>query len=247
MKLLIDVGNSRCKWACLDNQDLLDASAYAYKSEDLMHRVREVVEQICFDSVQEIHAVSVLGDTFDKEFCAQSKKLHGIETKFYKSQSDNFGVTLAYAEPLSYGPDRYAALVAAHRKMPGAKIIIDGGTATTIDVIDADGKHLGGLIIPGVKLMCSALVEKASGISMAKQINSTQLFNDNTADAVYSGSVLALSHGVRGIIEEIVSNINQDVTVCVTGGESEMIGLTNWGYVHCPNLVLEGLLIMQGS
>ncbi len=246
MKLLIDFGNSRCKWARLDNQDLQKTNVQSYKCEDSIKRVDEIIEKITFDLVREIHAVSVLGDVFEKEFFAKIKKLYGIETKFYISQPNNFGVTLAYADPLSYGPDRYAALVAAHHKMPGAKIIVDCGTATTLDVITTGGKHLGGLIIPGVELMCSALVEKAPGISMTKQINSTQLFNGNTADAVYSGSVMALSYGVRGIVEEIVSNINQDLTVFVTGGESKIIGLTDSGYVNCPNLVLEGLLIMQG-
>ena len=246
MKLLIDFGNSRCKWASLENQDLQDANAYIYKSEDPMHRAKEVVEKICFDSIQEIHAVSVLGDTFNQEFCEQVDKQAGIITKLHVSQLDSFGVTLAYANPSSYGADRYAALIAAHYKTSGAKIVIDCGTATTVDAIDACGKHLGGLIIPGIELMCSALANKASGITMPKQANATQLFNDNTADAVYSGSALVLNHGVRGIIQEIIDNINQHVTVYVTGGESSMISLNDIEYMDCPNLVLEGLRIMQG-
>ncbi len=246
MKLLIDFGNSRCKWANLDNQNVLEAKAYVYKSEDPIHRVREVVEQISFDTIQQIHAVSVLGDTFEKEFCAQVIKQADIEIKFHISQLNSFGVTLAYANPLSYGADRYAALIAAHNKASGAKIVIDCGTATTVDVIDADGKHLGGLIIPGIDLMRSALANKASGIPIPKQANPTQLFNDNTEDAVYSGSALVLSHGVCGIIQEIMSKINQQITVYVTGGESNMISLANMEYVDSPNLVLEGLRIMQG-
>lgn len=254
MKLLIDFGNSRCKWAslsgnastCADNQDLLEVNAYAYKSEDSIHRVQEVIEQICFNSSQEIHAVSVLGDTFDKEFCAYVEKNLNIATKFHLSQINSYGVTLAYAKPSSYGVDRYAALIAAHHKSSEAKIVIDCGTATTVDVIDTSGKHLGGLIIPGMALMCASLVNKASGITLPKQADSMQLFNDNTADAVYSGSALVLKHGVRGIIQEIVGNINQHTTVYVTGGESHMLELDDIKHVNCPNLVLEGLRIMQG-
>ena len=246
MNLLIDFGNSRCKWANLDNNALLEVNAYIYHSEDSIDRACEVVEQICFDSIQQIHIVSVLGDAFEKEFNSQVNKLSGIDIIFHTSQSNGFGVVLTYANPLNYGADRYAALIAAHNKAAGGKIIIDCGTATTIDVIDANGKHLGGLIIPGVGLMCSALANKASGIAMPKQANPISLFNEDTADAVYSGSVLVLNHGVRGIIQEIMGNINQQVTVYVTGGESNMITLTDIDYVACPNLVLEGLQIMQG-
>ena len=251
MKLLIDFGNSRCKWAslstCSGNQDTLETNAYVYKSEDSSHRVQEVAEQICFDSIQEIHAVSVLSDVFNKAFCTHVEKNLSIATKFHISQVNSHGVTLAYANPLSYGADRYAALIAAYHKLSAAKIVIDCGTATTVDSIDASGKHLGGLIIPGVALMCTSLVNKASGITMPNHADSTQLFNDNTADAVYSGSRLVLKHGMRGIIQEIVgSYINQRATVYVTGGDSHMLWLDDIEYVDCPNLVLEGLRIIQG-
>jgi type III pantothenate kinase len=246
MKLLIDFGNSRSKWANLEYQDLRAAKAYIYKSAVSTQRVREVVERICFDSIQEIHVVSVLGEVFEKQFSSEVKKIAGIDTKFHVSQANSFGVMLAYANPLTYGADRYAALIAAHHKESGAKIVIDCGTATTVDVINANGQHRGGLIIPGIQLMCSALANKASGINLPKQANSSQLFNDNTADAVYSGSALVLSHGVNGIIQQIVSKINEPVIVYVTGGESHMMAHADVGYVECPHLVLEGLQIMQG-
>jgi type III pantothenate kinase len=246
MTLLIDFGNSRCKWAILDDKGLHEAHAYTYESNDSLDRAREVIDQIALDSIQEIHAVSVLGDDFGNAFCTQVKNLVDIDAKFHVSQVKNFGVTLAYADPLSYGADRYAAVIAAHSKTSGATIVIDCGTATTIDVIDDSGKHLGGLIVPGIELMCTALANKASGIKAPAQSNSMQLFNDNTADAVYSGSALVLSYGVHGIIDEMIAMVNQEVTVFVTGGESKTIGLTGNEYVDSPNLVLEGLRIMQG-
>ncbi|MDW3094088.1 MAG: type III pantothenate kinase [Gammaproteobacteria bacterium] len=246
MKLLFDFGNTCCKWAYLENQQLQKVTAYSYKSESSADRVHEVINHVPFATVKEIHAVSVLGGNFEQKFCSQVLKLSEIETKFHLSKLNGFGVLLAYSDPLSYGADRYAALVAAHHKMPGAKIIVDCGTATTIDVIDKQGQHLGGLIIPGVELMCSALVKKASGISTEKQTNLTHLFNDNTADAFYSGSVLTHRYGVCAIIEEIQHEIGQHATILITGGQSDMISHAIEQYLDCPNLVLEGLAIMQG-
>ena len=246
MKLLIDFGNTRCKWTCIENQPIEDVNAYSYKSEDSNDRAHEIIQQLPLDIVNEMHAVSVLDDNFEQEFCRQASKISKIETKFHLSRLNSFGVVLAYSDPLSYGADRYATLVAAHHKTSGAKVIVDCGTATTIDVIDVQGQHLGGLIIPGVELMCSALVEKASGISTKKQTTSARLFNDNTADAVYSGCALTHRYGVRAIIDEIQDEINQHATVIITGGQSDMIHFANTHYLDCPNLVLEGLAIMQG-
>ncbi|MFK8027677.1 MAG: type III pantothenate kinase [Gammaproteobacteria bacterium] len=245
MKLLIDFGNSRVKWACFDGQDVIDAKAYSYENEDITQRVNDVAEQIDTDSVQEIHAVSVLGESFNQAFHARLNKHANISTQFYVSQLNKFGVTLAYADPLSYGADRYAALIAAHDKSDNATIVIDCGTATTIDAIDKSGKHLGGLIIPGITLMCSSLASKASGINMPNTTNSVQLLSDNTLDAVYSGSALVLRHGVSAIVSEMTSEINQQVSIYVTGGESHHLASSS--YIDCPHLVLDGLRIMQGS
>lgn len=246
MNLLIDFGNSRCKWAYIENQQLQGLSACSYKNNNSADRVCEIIQLISFVEVKEVHAVSVLGSDFDQEFFRQVLKQFSLDTKFHISMLNGFSVELAYSDPLSYGSDRYAALVAAHHKMPGAKIIVDCGTATTIDVIDQQGHHLGGLIIPSVELMCSALVDKASGISTDKQTNSTRLFSDNTADAVYSGSALTHNYGVHAIIKEIQSEIGKHTAVLITGGGGDMIARTNAKFLDCPNLVLEGLAIMQG-
>lgn len=246
MKLLIDFGNTRVKWARLEGQQARDSNAYTYKNDNIAQRVQEIIEQIEIDSVQEIHAVSVLGESFNQAFHAQVNKLTNIAPRFYVSQLNNFGVSLAYTDPLSYGADRYAALIAAHDKSDNATIVIDCGTATTIDAIDNSGKHMGGLIIPGMALMCSSLAGKASGINMPNAANTIQLLNDNTMDAVYSGSALVLRHGVGVIVNEMAKEMTQPVSIYVTGGESHRLDFTNSAYIHCPHLVLDGLRIMQG-
>ncbi len=258
MKLLIDFGNSCCKWALLENNKLQQVTADRYANEIPLQRVQEIMQKLPLQKINEIHVVSVLGEPFNSDFSAQIANQPGMEIKFYFSQLNSFGVTLSYADPLSYGADRYAAIVAVHHETSGVKIVVDCGTATTVDAIDAQGKFLVGLITPGIGLMCSSLAGKASGISFSHEKNSVQLFNDNTQDAVYSGSVMTLRNGLRGIVEEIVRDIDDQVTVYVTGGESEVIGFSSLStaqsfgefsgveFLKRPNLVLEGLRIMQG-
>ena len=254
MKLLIDFGNSRCKWALLESEALQEVTVYSYVNEEPSQHVQEIIQKLPLQKINEIHVVSVLGESFNSAFSTHIANQSGVEVKFYFAQLNSFGVALSYADPLNYGSDRYAAIVAAHHETSGVKIVVDCGTATTVDAIDAQGKLLVGLIMPGIGLMCSSLAGKASGIPFSHEKNSVQLFNDSTQDAVYSGSVMILRHGLYGIVEEIVRGIDDQVTLYVTGGESGVMGFSSQSFDQSfgvelfkrPNLVLEGLCAMQG-
>ena len=145
-------------------------------------------------------------------------------------------------------PIAYAALVAAHFAGDGAKIIIDCGTAVTVDAINGQGIHLGGLIIPGVDLMCSMLAENTQVTSTADMRQPIEIFNATTQNAVYSGSTLCLQHGLRSIIEQMRTELAGPVSVFVTGGAADTLINENIEQtIMRPELVLEGLEIMQRS
>ncbi len=247
MKLLIDFGNSRCKWVQLVDGGLQNFKAHAYSSDDAMLRACEVSQCLPLDKVDEVHAISVLGEEFENAFQQQLETKFSRRAIFYIPQANQFGVKLAYSNPLSYGVDRYAALVAVHHQYEGVKLVVDCGTAVTMDVIKANGQHLGGLILPGLDLMCSSLSGKASGIPECSANQQAALLNDYTVNAVYSGCALTLQHGLNGIIQDIKRNIQQEITLCATGGGSDMIKNSEMQYIDCPNLVLEGLQIMQSA
>ena len=113
------------------------------------------------------------------------------------------GVTNRYARPAQLGADRWASLVAAWRRsnltdlFPPACIVVNAGTAVTIDALDSDGVFRGGLILPGIALMLQALAENTSGLRVAT--GAFREFPDNTADAIFSGAIQA----VCGAIEQM--------------------------------------------
>ena len=243
MKLLLDVGNSRCKWGVLHDDALQHMNALEYTQNDTHVRVNECLQAINLEGIEAVHVVSVLGDEFEKMFI---EKLN-IPVTFYRSQKHAYAINLKYANVNTYGNDRYAALVAAHDQISGGKIVVDCGTATTIDVIDGHGDHQGGLIMPGAHLMVDSLVNKTNGITFDRATHTINLLCDNTQEAVYSGCVAQYQKGVLGIIQQLADENNY--TIVLTGGESKLLDMTKINAIDCihrPHLVLEGVQIMQG-
>lgn len=248
MKLLIDFGNSRCKWAQLDNGRLQSSRAQTYVGNDVREKVENIITVLPVMECEQIHVVSVLGAEFDRQFAQHVAAVSNAPVTQYESLRDAFGIRLAYTDPGSYGADRYAALVAAYHSGRGSKIIVDCGTAVTVDAIDSGGKHLGGLIMPGVELMCSMLAEKASGISETNTQISVEYLNATTHDAVVSGSTLCLRHGLHSIIATMQKKLDQNVSIFATGGaRAALLELKQDQYIERPDLVLEGLQIMQSN
>ena len=249
MNLLIDFGNTRCKWAASTTDGLQKVYAHQYSHKEIALRVEEIVQVIHFTEFKRIHIVSVLGETFEHIFKEKLTSITTSEIVFHRSQKNHYGVTLSYDRVETYGVDRYAALVAAHHQIAGHKIVIDCGTATTIDVINKDGVHAGGLIMPGVGLMVEMLANKATGIPMSDTSMAMKLLCDNTEQAVTSGCMSLMHYGVSGIIEALIKQADNETHVFVTGGASQSLKLepsANANYMHQPHLVLEGLRVMQG-
>ena len=217
-----------------------------YNGQDLREIVTNIVKALPVKACELIHAVSVLGMEFNREFSEQVLREADVAVDYHVSQSIAFGIKLAYKDPSTYGADRYAALVGAYKSGGGAKIVVDCGTAVTVDAINSSGKHLGGLIIPGVELMCSVLSENASGIPTINSQSAAQYFNATTHDSVVSGSTLCLRHGLHSIIAKIKNEMESDACVYVTGGARDALAEINQDrFVVRPDLVLEGLQIMQ--
>ena len=246
MKCLIDFGNSRCKWALQKTGNPLSTDTYRYSSSNTQERVNEVLNVISFKDCSEIHIVSVLGKDFEQYFKEALSKVTSIDPVFHIVEIDNHGIKLSYSDPSTYGVDRYAAIIAAYHSSQRSTIVIDCGTAITVDAVDKSGNHLGGLIMPGAGLMRSLLVNNAAMIPELEHDHPVKLLNHTTQDALHSGTVLTLRFGLQAIIQDIQDQMAGDAEVYVAGGEIALLGLKDLDCIHRPNLVLEGLEIMLG-
>lgn len=242
MKLLIDFGNTRCKWVSIVENEWQSVNSFVHHGQNICEMVHE---HLPLKQADEIHVVSVLGDEFEAD-CQQLLE-RTVPCHFYHSQPHAHSIRLAYAKPASYGADRFAALVAAHQHISGDKIIVDCGTALTVDVLKQSGKHLGGLIAPSVNMMCDSLCQQTVNLALDENPTEVGLLADNTEEAIYSGSVRIASYGLLGIIQQLRANLDQAKIILTGGGVDEMLAMDSIDINHKPNLVLEGLEIMASS
>ena len=164
MNLLVDIGNARIKWGLQDGNSWTDGEAQLHKGRAF----KDIARPIWKDLVQPERVIvsNVAGREYEKSVQTWVKRRWKVVPEFLRSQGSLCGVTNAYQVPERLGADRWANLIAAHAYYPGPAVIIDCGTAITIDALDAAGKHLGGLIVPGMDLMSAALVGNAAGIEL---------------------------------------------------------------------------------
>ena len=156
------------------------------------------------------------------------------------------GLKNCYDNPKEVGMDRLVNAVSAVKKYGAPLIIIDIGTATTFDVIDAEGAYRGGAIFPGIKVAMEAMFQKASKLPRVDIVRPDHAIGTNTVKSMQSGAV----HGYVGVIEGIVSEMKKEMgdkpcNVVATGGMGRMMSEYTDTITHVDaNLTLEGLLII---
>lgn len=235
--LVIDAGNTRIKWGVHDGRDWRALGAVeTTQSSRLGRQWRDAppVERAIASNVAGTEVGAHLGAA-----CAQL----GVELTTIRSENARLGVSNAYRDPAQLGSDRWAALVAAHRLEPGHKLVVNVGTALTIDALAADGRFLGGLIVPGPALMRRSLDRGTAGLRLTE--GAFDDFPRSTPDAITSGAIQAAAGAVARLGEAMSRRGMPAGRVVLSGGAAAEIA------PHLPfacaiheNLVLEGLALM---
>ncbi len=185
--MLVDFGNTRLKWALWNDGRPELGGVFVHRGTSLeaalMHNWSS------FEPPQSIHVASVVGDDLEHALSVVIEKHFAQSAEFVRSPAHGLGVRNAYREPQRLGVDRFLAMAALHAASPRAQVLVSCGTALTLDALDADGRHLGGLIAPSPSVMRVAL-----GGATARVGESTGHLveiADNTNDATWSGTALA--------------------------------------------------------
>ena len=187
MILELDVGNSRIKWRLLAADDLAVVGVGHVSGFDELQRAPELEVVISMARM-----CSVRGGGINKKLEDWVRVKHEVELVQAAVTQNCGGVTNQYADVSRLGIDRWLAMLAAYRRAGGACMIIDSGTAFTIDVLDAQGLHLGGYIIPGLKLMRSSLESNTAIRLSGNHCVYSQSLGHSTDEAVFNGTVTAL-------------------------------------------------------
>jgi type III pantothenate kinase len=160
--------------------------------------------------------------------------------------AEQCGVRNRYQTPTQLGSDRWAALVAARKLAQSAVLVVNAGTAITVDALSAQGDFLGGLIVPGIKLMMEAVSTKTAG-ARAEQ-GEFQAFPTNTMDAIYSGALQAALGAIERMRAEMVAAGYDEPRCILSGGGAPLLQERIAMPVRrVDNLVLEGLVRIAAS
>lgn len=152
------------------------------------------------------------------------------------------GLTIEYDRPENVGADRIANAVAGFHLEGGPLVIVDFGTATTFDVVSAEGVYLGGAISPGVITGADALVRMAAGLHGVSLETPEHYIGRNTDESLRSGIILGAAAMVDGIIAGIRGELGADCSVIGTGGLVDLVGLECQAIDRLePKLTLYGL------
>ena len=243
MNLLVDIGNARIKWGLQDGDSWTDGEAQLRKGRAF----KDIARPIWKDLVQPERVIvsNVAGREYEKSVQTWIKRRWKVVPEFLRSQASLCGVTNAYQVPERLGADRWANLIAAHAYYPGPAVIIDCGTAITIDALDAAGRHLGGLIVPGIDLMSAALVGNAAGIELNEPgSQSVSLLGSSTESAVAGGVLYTAVALVDRVCQDLRVELGKATSMLLTGGDAgRLLPLLDTRPRHDANLVLKGLSV----
>ncbi len=232
--LLLDVGNSRSKWALLEN------GAWAQQGvADNKDRPALRVALSALPPQQRVLASNVAGESM-AQLLRELGEMWSCPVQMVKAQAQQCGVRNLYEQPAQLGSDRWLALIAAWRRVGGACLVVNCGTATTVDALSATGDFMGGLILPGMDLMQRSLVSNAA--QLGADAGKLCEFPRNTADAIYSGVMRATIGAVQQQYALLAAR--QAVSCIISGGAAAALH----PHLEMPceqvdNLVLQGLYI----
>jgi type III pantothenate kinase len=157
------------------------------------------------------------------------------------------GMPIRYDNPHEVGADRIVNSVAALEAFGAPVIVVDFGTATTLDVVDADGAYRGGAIAPGVETSAEALFAKAARLSKVDLDAPEQVIGRNTRESLQAGLMFGEAAMVDGLVERVRAELGVRATVVATGGLAERIAPLCDTIEHVdPDLTLKGLIIVHG-
>jgi type III pantothenate kinase len=243
MILLFDLGNSRAKWAAWAAGNYVHAGSVPMDGNHLADRLQEQLAAVA--APDRCLAASVSGAVPVARRAVD--RLWGLAVEELESRAFQCGVRNAYADPAQLGVDRWLAMLAAWNRHRRAVCVLGLGTAATVDVINAEGVHLGGLIAPGLSLSRSVLVERTRGIHAAGA-NPVPELGKSTAECAANGCLLAVTGLVQSSLAILDRACGQGGLLVACGGDAAQV-IPHLGVPceHVPTLVFDGMLLAAGT
>jgi type III pantothenate kinase len=235
--LAVDSGNTNVKWGLHDGSGWSKRGVAAQGNKVLLEREWQDLREPA-----RVIISNVAGSQAESDLSALLSRWKA-EPQWVNAAAYQCGVRNYYQHPAQLGSDRWAALLAAWQLQRQGCLVVDAGTAITVDALSETGEFLGGIIVPGIELMQKALVGNTAFLK--PEAGKFRDYPDSTADAIYSGAL----HAIAGAIERMAALLTVTlgrVPECILsgGGAQQLRAQLHAEATVVDNLVLEGLVVI---
>lgn len=249
MKLLIDIGNTRLKWALGARGGLQQTGAVAHEAAP-GEALQALADSLPVGTIRQLWIAHVTGAEHESALREVAHRRFNLPVHFARSAAAHAGLVNAYHTPQRLGIDRWLAMLAVWTERPAACVIVDAGTALTVDCVDHSGRHLGGLIAAGLSAQRRAILGStrfAVADHAAYAAHAGERIGQDTETCVLQGALQACV----GAVERAAATLPEARRV-LTGGDASVLAAAlearaGQAWQQRPHLVLEGLLSLAGT
>jgi type III pantothenate kinase len=249
MLLVIEVGNTNTKIGVYEGARLLTSWRLTTRREQTADEYGLFIETLL--RTRGIQASQIAGVAISNVVPPVQQTLEWMSEKYYNvtpftvEPGADAGMPLAIDTPRELGSDRVVKCVAAIAIYGPPLIVIDLGTATTFDCVNARGEFIGGAISPGITTAMDALVQRAARLFRVELVRPKEAIGRNTVTNIQSGVVYGYAGLVDGIVDRMKQEMGEDVKVIATGGHASLIADVARSVQHVnEDLGLEGLRML---
>jgi type III pantothenate kinase len=245
MLLAIDVGNTQTVFGLFDADRLKEqfrvATNRSHTSDELAVMLRAFIDVEALDGI--VLCASV--PTLVREYESFAERWSGTEL-LVLGPGVSTGLTIRYDDPREVGPDRIANAVAVRERHGAPAVVVDFGTSTNFDVVNAAGEFAGGVLAPGIEISMDALFARAARLPKVPFTAPEHVISQTTTAALQSGLVYGFAGQVDAIVSRIVAELGAaGAPVVATGGLADLIAPHSATITAVdPELPLQGLRIV---
>ncbi len=252
MNLYIDIGNSRIKWSFSEQGRTASNGSCDYQSHFIDQSLEKIRQQSWAQQPEPvaIYVACVAGESVKNTLDDVCDKIWQLQPRYAHVSEECLGIKNGYSDIQQLGVDRWLAIIAAWHVCNNSVLVVDCGTAITIDAVmkqndgSTNGVHQGGLIVPGISMMNELLADKTHGINKAETSPDKNIpaFATSTEEGLYAGSIYAITALIEKSHEQFQSLCSDKIQCILTGGAAAVIlSELKLEALHEPNLVLSGL------
>ena len=249
MLLAIDIGNTNITMGCIRNDEILFTARIATDrnrtSDQYGVEIKNMLEVfgVRRDDISDCIISSVVPPVFNSVKTGVVKVIK--KQPMVVGTGLKTGLNIQVATPSQVGSDRIVIAVAALAEYKAPLILMDLGTATTIEVVEKENVYAGGVIIPGVRTSLDALINKAAQLPGISLEQPKQVIGKNTVDCIRSGMMYGTAAMIDGMIDRMEEELGHSATLIATGGLAQFITpLCKRSIILDKDLLMKGLNIL---